>query len=72
MVRTHKWKYVHDPMGDLDELYDLENDPWELENVVDDVSNRGALAGMQLRLADWSIKTEDARPVPMPKPGEGM
>ncbi len=67
MVRTRKWKYVHDPMGDQDELYDLENDPWELENVVDDKSNQAALAEMQLRLADWSIKTEDARPVPLPE-----
>ena len=67
MVRTRKWKYVHDPMGDRDELYDLERDPWELENVVDDKSNREALAEMQLRLADWSIKTEDARPVPQPE-----
>ena len=23
MVRTRHWKYVHDPMGDSDELYDL-------------------------------------------------
>ncbi len=30
MVRTPEWKYVHDPMGDMDELYDLVNDPWEL------------------------------------------
>ncbi|MFC1713256.1 sulfatase-like hydrolase/transferase [Candidatus Poribacteria bacterium] len=69
MVRTRKWKYVHDPMGDRDELYDMENDPWELENVVDDRSNQAALAEMQLRLADWSIKTEDARPVPLPEQG---
>jgi len=67
MVRTRKWKYVHDPMGDRDELYDLENDPWELENVVDNPSNREALAEMRLRLADWSIKTEDAHPVPLPE-----
>ncbi len=67
MVRTCKWKYVHDPMGDRDELYDLENDPWEVENIVDNPSNREALAEMRLRLADWSIKTEDARPVPLPE-----
>ncbi|MBC8236036.1 sulfatase-like hydrolase/transferase, partial [bacterium] len=63
MVRTREWKYVHDPMGDRDELYDLVNDPWELENVVDNSVYREVLADMQLRLADWSIKTEDAKPV---------
>ena len=70
MVRTREWKYVHDPMGDKDELYDLANDPWELTNVIDNSTHREVLREMQLRLADWSIQTEDARPVPMPeKPG---
>jgi len=67
MVRTREWKYVHDPMGDRDELYDLVNDPWELENVVDNPVYREVLADMQLRLGDWSIKTEDAKPVPLPE-----
>lgn len=66
MVRTREWKYVHDPMGDKDELYDITNDPWELRNVVRDPANRDVLADMQRRLADWSIATEDARPVPLP------
>ena len=66
MVRTAEWKYVHDPMGDRDELYDLANDPWELYNVVDNADHRDVIADLQLKLADWSIRTEDARPVPMP------
>jgi len=66
MVRTRNWKYVHDPLGDADELYDLVSDPWELTNVVGDAANRDVLSDMQLRLADWSIRTEDARPVPLP------
>jgi len=66
MVRTREWKYVHDSMGDSDELYDLVNDRWELENVVDEPAHREVLATLRLRLADWSIKTEDAKPVPLP------
>jgi len=66
MVRTRDWKYVHDPMGDLDELYDLCADPWELTNLAAEPAHRETLARMQLRLADWSIRTEDARPVPLP------
>ena len=34
MVRTTAWKYVHDVTGEVDELYDLTADPWELENVA--------------------------------------
>ena len=66
MVRTREWKYVHDPMGDLDELYDLEKDPWELVNVAGDSGHGEVVAQMRLRLADWSIATEDAEPVPLP------
>jgi arylsulfatase A-like enzyme len=67
MVRTPEWKYVHDPMGDKDELYDLVNDPWELYNVIDDDSHRDIKTDLQLKLADWSIRTEDAKPVPLPE-----
>lgn len=66
MVRTREWKYVHDPMGDRDELYDLQQDPWELQNVVDDPDKRDVVAEMRLRLLQWSIQTEDAKPVPLP------
>jgi len=66
MVRTQSWKYVHDPMGDRDELYDLVNDPWELYNVIDVEAHASVLADLRLKLADWSIRTEDAIPVPLP------
>ncbi len=66
MARTADWKYVHDPMGDRDELYDLRADPWELRNVVDDPLSASTVADMALRLADWSVVTEDATPVPLP------
>ena len=66
MARTAEFKYVHDPMGDLDELYDLVNDPWELENVAADPAYRDVIADMRARLMDWSIQTEDGRPVPLP------
>jgi hypothetical protein len=53
-------------MGDLDELYDLTHDPWELTNVAADPTFRDVLADMRARLMDWSIQTEDGRPVPLP------
>ena len=49
--------------------YDLQRDPWELENAVDDPAHRDVLADLRLRLADWSIASEDATPVPLPEPG---
>ncbi|MCB0107657.1 MAG: sulfatase-like hydrolase/transferase [Caldilineaceae bacterium] len=67
MVRTRQWKYVHDPMGDRDELYDLVNDPWELTNVINEPMHATVLAELRLRLADWAIATEDGRPVLLPE-----
>jgi len=58
MVRTHSWKYVHDPLGDKDELYDLENDPGELSNICDEIRYKDVVAEMQRRLMDWSIQNE--------------
>jgi hypothetical protein len=65
MVRTHDWKYVYDPMGDMDELYDLRADPWELENVASKPANRRVVNEMQCRILDWALETEDAKIVPL-------
>ena len=45
----------------------MANDPWELTNAIDDPRNRDVVCDMQRRLADWSIRTEDAQPVPLPE-----
>ena len=70
MVRTRDWKYVHDPMegASEDELYDLKRDPWELRNVVGDSEHGEVVADLRLHLADWSVDTEDGKPVPLPEP----
>ena len=36
---------------------------------IDRPDNAGILAEMRLRLADWSIRTEDHRAVPLPEKG---
>jgi hypothetical protein len=53
-------------MGDKDELYDLVNDPWELQNAIDDPAHADILADLRQRLGDWSIGKEDGVPVPLP------
>lgn len=81
MVRTQRWKYVHDSMavgatltsgsdggpGEVDELYDLENDPWELHNLAHEPKYGAVVSDMRLKLADWMIATEDYLPVPLPR-----
>ena len=69
MVRSLKWKYVHDPCGDRDELYDLTVDPNEHFNVADRPEHREVLRKLQRELLDWSIRTEGGTtPTPLPEP----
>ena len=34
MIRFENYKYIFTP-SDIDELYDLNNDPYELNNLID-------------------------------------
>ena len=58
MVRTARWKYVYSP-NDLDELYDIETDPAELHNRIDDPDYADILADMKGRLLGWNDATGD-------------
>jgi hypothetical protein len=72
MVRTRRWKYVYDPLDPdgVDELYDLEADPWELTNLATSTlpEHQTAKLALQRHLLSWSIRTEDAAPVPFAFP----
>lgn len=55
MIRTDKWKYVHS-RGDLHQLYDLENDPHENENLIDDPAHAATAAELDARVCrDWVV-----------------
>ncbi|TYL38365.1 sulfatase [Natronococcus pandeyae] len=58
MVRTKRYKYVYNG-PDIDELYDLENDPAELQNLIDHPGYEDARGEMRNRLVDWMDETED-------------
>jgi hypothetical protein len=50
-------------------LYDLQADPWELENLAAKPEEAGLATEMRhrlrRRLLDWVIGSEDPRPVPL-------
>ncbi|MBI5509607.1 MAG: sulfatase [Deltaproteobacteria bacterium] len=52
-VRTSDWKLIRYPdvTDDTDELYDLENDPFELVNLIGDPAHAAVLAGLDAELA---------------------
>ncbi len=50
-VRTRRWKYIrYTELQGMDELYDLEADPYEMRNCIGDPAAREALSAMQMEL----------------------
>jgi arylsulfatase A-like enzyme len=65
MIRTDRWKYVYDPMDPVDELYDMDNDPWELTNLASRPEHAEVRSELRDRLLRWSIMTEDHSATPL-------
>jgi choline-sulfatase len=66
MVCTRQWKYVYDPDGGGDELYNRQDDPGELSNLVNDPAHKDVVCKLRTQLLAWCVSTEDAKPVPLP------
>lgn len=58
MLRDRGWKYVWNPT-DVDELYDLAGDPWELVNRAPDPACADVLAAMRARLYEHLLAQGD-------------
>jgi len=61
MCRTKKIKYVK-RLYEKDELYDLTNDPKELNNLIDDDKYKDIREKLQKRMLDWYQETADVVP----------
>ena len=53
MIRNAEWKLVHDPMGDLDELYCLASDPYEHCNLAHDGRHAAVRKELMSELYRW-------------------
>jgi arylsulfatase A-like enzyme len=62
MCRTRTHKYVR-RLYEQDELYDLGNDPHEVDNRIDDPTYAEILSQLQDRLLTWYVATCDVVPV---------
>jgi len=57
-VRTDRWKYIrYTELKDMDELYDLKADPYEMRNLVADPKAAGALRQMRAELEELVRQT---------------
>jgi arylsulfatase A-like enzyme len=62
---TRRWRMTiahADPWG---ELYDLENDPHEMDNLFEEASHRGVRAELMEKLAYRQMELADRSPLPM-------
>ena len=58
-VRTDRYKYIHyHGIWDIDELYDLENDPEEMKNLIDSPEHQKLIKQLNNRMFDWLEKTD--------------
>ena len=73
MVRTRRWKYVR-RLYETDELYDLQDDPRELTNVIHDPRHADVIAELSDRMLDWFLATGDVVPYELDErwPGEPL
>jgi arylsulfatase A-like enzyme len=58
MVRTKRYKLVYNPSA-VDELYDMVNDPYEMNNLIDDPSLKGVLKALFMKLFEFGAKEQD-------------
>lgn len=58
LVVTDRYKYVWND-GDMDELYDLEKDPFEMMNLINNNDYGDIIKDMKKRLTRWRQKTGD-------------
>ncbi|WP_298275513.1 sulfatase-like hydrolase/transferase [Ferroplasma sp.] len=57
-IRTESYKYNW-YIGDNDELYSMNNDPYELENLADKPESRDLIIGLREQIARWLIQSGD-------------
>ena len=62
MIRSLNHKLIR-RTGGQDELYDLENDPRELENLIDDPGMQDTKSDLESAMLDWYMRTSDTVPV---------
>ncbi|MBI3974452.1 MAG: sulfatase-like hydrolase/transferase [Chloroflexi bacterium] len=55
MIRTPEWKYVHTPGREVQELYHLPADPWELHNRYGRAEYVTVISSLRERLLDWQL-----------------
>ena len=58
-IRTERYKYLHyHGIWDTDELYDLQTDPEEMNNLIDDPQHKKLIEELNKKLFNWLEETD--------------
>src|SRR5438045_7635706 len=58
-VRSERWKYIHyTDVPNIDELYDLQSDPYEMKNLIGDPQQAETLNTLKTRLQQLREETK--------------
>ena len=58
MIRTRTHKFVYNP-SDIGELYDLENDPWEMRNLFDLPEAKAIQDDLKAQMREHMVRIKD-------------
>lgn len=64
-IRTNKYKYMtYHGIWDIDELYDIENDPGEKHNLIKDPEYQELIRNLNKKVYDW-LESTDGMQIPL-------
>ena len=63
VITPDRWKLAL-CAGDQCELYDLNNDPYEMENLFNNPEHQDRIRDMASRIRVWQVDTKDTAPLP--------
>lgn len=67
-VRNDRWKYICYPQINHEQLFDLQQDPHETQNLAESNAHQDARNQMRELLRQWQQKTGDPQPLSTPNP----
>ena len=67
-IRDERWKVIRYPQINKTQLFDLQTDPDEMNNLADDPAQAERVAGLLTRLSAWQQSFGDQQPLTVEKP----
>ena len=62
-VRDERWKLIRYPHVGVTQLFDLENDPWELKDLAREPEHAARVGELNALLRTWQKELDDRAPL---------